>query len=291
MKLKPVLAICTYHQGEYTNLGEAYGFLMKYIEENVFEILGKEKPLLKITSNSSIEILRQKQKVIYSIVNEAIEIVHQAKTIELTISKEEVEIKNEPKRIELNISSNELEIITKAKNIEFIINKEEIEIIHQKTINNYQIASDNNHVEYLSQEKQPIVLTIDNKEQISYKNIPKLIEIDTSNKISLEIESEHINKPIIYTIDNNESFMLANSSDPTFAGLYAQSVANSFPILKSSAGGYGYFNGTNLSDAKGNNLTTPEHALDTIYKGDYIALYFQGMMITMGYYAAGSTID
>ena len=178
------------------------------IEENVFEILGKEKPLLKITSNSSIEILRQKQKVIYSIVNEAIEIVHQAKTIELTISKEEVEIKNEPKRIELNISSNELEIITKAKNIEFIINKEEIEIIHQKTINNYQIASDNNHVEYLSQEKQPIVLTIDNKEQISYKNIPKLIEIDTSNKISLEIESEHINKPIIYTIDNNESIEL-----------------------------------------------------------------------------------
>ena len=93
------------------------------------------------------------------------------------------------------------------------------------------------------------------------------------------------------TIDNNESFMLANSSDPTFAGLYAQSVAHSFPILKSSLGGYGFFNGTNLSDAKGNNLSTPEHALDTIYKGDYIALYFQGMMITMGYYAAGSTID
>ena len=86
--------------------------------------------------------------------------------------------------------------------------------------------------------------------------------------------------------------MLANSSDPTFAGLYAQSVAKSFPILKSSVGGYGYFNGKNLSDAAGTtNLSTPEHALDTIYKGDYIALYFQGMMITMGYYAAGSTID
>ena len=39
MKLKPVLAICTYHQGEYTNLGEAYGFLMKYIEENGYEII------------------------------------------------------------------------------------------------------------------------------------------------------------------------------------------------------------------------------------------------------------
>lgn len=39
MTLKPVLAICTYHQGEYTNLGEAYGFLMKYIEENGYEII------------------------------------------------------------------------------------------------------------------------------------------------------------------------------------------------------------------------------------------------------------
>ncbi|MDY5852750.1 MAG: hypothetical protein SPK28_00790, partial [Bacilli bacterium] len=65
----------------------------------------------------------------------------------------------------------------------------------------------------------------------------------------------------------------------------------SFPILKSSAGGYGFFNGTNLSDAAGNNLSTPDHASDTIYQGDYIALYFQGMMITMGYYSAGSTID
>ena len=192
---------------------EAVKRTIKYnIEENdIFEILGKEKPILIISSNSSIEILRQKQKVLYSIVNEAIEIVQQTKTIELSISKEEIEIKNEPKRIELNISNNELEIINKAKNIEFIINnKEEIEIIQKKPTNNYQIISDNNHVEYLSKQeiKKPIVLTIDNKEQVSYENIPKHIEIDTSNKISLEIDTEHINKPIIYKITNNESIEL-----------------------------------------------------------------------------------
>ena len=39
MKLDPVLAVCTYHKGEYNNLGEAYGFLMKYIEENNYEII------------------------------------------------------------------------------------------------------------------------------------------------------------------------------------------------------------------------------------------------------------
>lgn len=39
MKLNPVLAVCTYHKGEYNTLGEAYGFLMKYIEENNYEIV------------------------------------------------------------------------------------------------------------------------------------------------------------------------------------------------------------------------------------------------------------
>lgn len=42
MKLKPVLAVCIYHRGDYDTLGEAYGFLMKYIEENKYEII--EKP-------------------------------------------------------------------------------------------------------------------------------------------------------------------------------------------------------------------------------------------------------
>lgn len=39
MRLKPVLAICTYHKGEYSTLGEAYGFLMKYIEDNSYEVI------------------------------------------------------------------------------------------------------------------------------------------------------------------------------------------------------------------------------------------------------------
>ncbi|MGM9881837.1 MAG: MerR family transcriptional regulator [Bacilli bacterium] len=39
MKLDPVLAVCTYHKGEYSSLGKAYGFLMKYIEDNGYEII------------------------------------------------------------------------------------------------------------------------------------------------------------------------------------------------------------------------------------------------------------
>lgn len=38
-KLKPVKAICVYHKGAYDNLGEAYSFIMKWIEDNHYEIL------------------------------------------------------------------------------------------------------------------------------------------------------------------------------------------------------------------------------------------------------------
>lgn len=37
-KLKPVSAVCIYHKGAYEHLGNAYGFIMKYIEDNGYEI-------------------------------------------------------------------------------------------------------------------------------------------------------------------------------------------------------------------------------------------------------------
>lgn len=37
--LEPLLAACIYHQGSYSNLGEAYAFMMKWIEENGYEIM------------------------------------------------------------------------------------------------------------------------------------------------------------------------------------------------------------------------------------------------------------
>ena len=38
-KLKSVTAVCIYHKGSYDNLPEAYSFIMKYIEENNYEII------------------------------------------------------------------------------------------------------------------------------------------------------------------------------------------------------------------------------------------------------------
>ncbi len=37
--LRPVTALCTYHQGCYDNLKDAYSFLLNYIEKNHYEIL------------------------------------------------------------------------------------------------------------------------------------------------------------------------------------------------------------------------------------------------------------
>ncbi len=37
-KFSPVNAACIYHRGQYDTLGEAYGFIMKYVEENGYEV-------------------------------------------------------------------------------------------------------------------------------------------------------------------------------------------------------------------------------------------------------------
>lgn len=38
-KLSPLNAVCIYHKGSYDALREAYGFIMKYIEENNYEVI------------------------------------------------------------------------------------------------------------------------------------------------------------------------------------------------------------------------------------------------------------
>lgn len=39
MKLDPITAICIYHKGAYENLGQSYNIILKYIEDNGYEII------------------------------------------------------------------------------------------------------------------------------------------------------------------------------------------------------------------------------------------------------------
>ncbi|MFR0822042.1 MAG: MerR family transcriptional regulator [Clostridia bacterium] len=38
-KLEPVQAVCIYHKGAYENLSKAYGYIMKWVEENDYEMI------------------------------------------------------------------------------------------------------------------------------------------------------------------------------------------------------------------------------------------------------------
>lgn len=39
MELKPINAVCIYHKGSYNNLRDSYNIIMKYIEDNGYEII------------------------------------------------------------------------------------------------------------------------------------------------------------------------------------------------------------------------------------------------------------
>lgn len=59
------------------------------------------------------------------------------------------------------------------------------------------------------------------------------------------------------------------------------------PKFETSAGGYCYTDGaTGIFDLSQTQIVNPA---DKMYNGDYLCLYFNGMMIVMGYFAAGQT--
>lgn len=74
------------------------------------------------------------------------------------------------------------------------------------------------------------------------------------------------------------------ASDPYLAALLDQTFKNGAPAFQSSAGGYGYTNGQGLFDLTNTQIVDPSH---TIYQGDYLCLYYNGMAITLGYNDAG----
>ena len=39
-ELEPVQGVCVYHKGNYNKIGEAYSYIMKWIEENHYEVIG-----------------------------------------------------------------------------------------------------------------------------------------------------------------------------------------------------------------------------------------------------------
>lgn len=88
--------------------------------------------------------------------------------------------------------------------------------------------------------------------------------------------------------ETNRSFNFG-ATDPYLGALLAQTYSQGAPAFESSKGGYGYTDGaTGIYDLQNNRLIDPTHA---IYNGDYLAVYYNGMLIVLGYFNSGATYN
>lgn len=55
--LEPITAVCVYHKGDYSKLGEAYSYIMKWIEDNGYKTLGypRERYIDGIWNKENVE--------------------------------------------------------------------------------------------------------------------------------------------------------------------------------------------------------------------------------------------
>lgn len=86
-------------------------------------------------------------------------------------------------------------------------------------------------------------------------------------------------------IDNSAIFDFGKSTPEAFGAFYSniKKASNEAPIFQSSTGGFAYSNGTQLLDYT-NNIIPTTNTSDPIFSGDYLALYYYGLMLTLGYY-------
>lgn len=86
-------------------------------------------------------------------------------------------------------------------------------------------------------------------------------------------------------IDDSAIFDFGKSTPQAFGAFYStiKKVSNEAPIFQSSTGGFAYSNGTQMLDYT-NTIIPTTNTSDPIFSGDYLALYYYGLMLTLGYY-------
>ncbi len=87
-------------------------------------------------------------------------------------------------------------------------------------------------------------------------------------------------------IDSNPAFDYG-ATDPMFKAIYDQILQASgetpAPIFQTSAGGVGFFDGKTVKNPLTQSDSTAD---DNVFKGDYLCIYYNGMALIFGYYAA-----
>lgn len=102
----------------------------------------------------------------------------------------------------------------------------------------------------------------------------------TAEKVkgSLAIVNEETN--LNYTFNYGEN-------NPYLAALLEQTFTQGAPVFETTAGGFGYTDGaTGIFDVTNQQIIDPTNSM---YQGEYLTIYFQGMLLTLGYGTSGQT--
>lgn len=102
----------------------------------------------------------------------------------------------------------------------------------------------------------------------------------TAEKVKGSVSIVNEDTALDYTFNFGEN-------NPYLAALLEQTFVNGAPAFETSAGGFSYTDGaTGIFDVTNQQIVDPTNAM---YKGEYLTIYFNGMMIVLGYNNAGDT--
>ena len=76
-------------------------------------------------------------------------------------------------------------------------------------------------------------------------------------------------------------------NNPYIAGMLENTFGKT-AAFETSAGGYGYTDGKGILDITNTQIVDPSNS---IYSGDYLTIYYNGMAIVLGYYQSGKMLD
>ena len=93
------------------------------------------------------------------------------------------------------------------------------------------------------------------------------------------------------TIINSESSLNYSfnfgANNPYLAGMLDQTFGQT-ATFESTAGGFGYATGDGIMDITNNQIVDPSNS---IYAGEYLTIYYNGMAIVLGYYQSGEMLN
>lgn len=124
-------------------------------------------------------------------------------------------------------------------------------------------------------------LKINKNNNIKYFNLVSVVKSGSATTIT----AEKVKGSLVIKKADSETTFNYGLNNPYLAGLLEMTFVQGAPAFESSAGGFGYTDGaTGIFDIQNQQIVDPTNP---IYSGEYLTLYYQGMMLTFEYGIAG----